>query len=158
MYTTGYSKSEDGDIVVSATLPEVMTEMDSAGPGNMIAVARALGDETRARIVALLGVRALCVCELMAALDLSQATVSDHVRILVDAGLLTASKQSYWTVYSVRADLPAETLEFLSRLTEQVHAAFPGDRTRLTDEPVFLCHADSPTRAAPRPRTLHRKT
>ncbi|HWQ22037.1 MAG TPA: metalloregulator ArsR/SmtB family transcription factor [Clostridia bacterium] len=124
----------------------------------MIAVARALGDETRARIVALLGVRALCVCELIAALDLSQATVSDHVRILVDAGLLTASKQSYWTVYSVRAGLPAETLQFLVSLAQQVNTAFAGDRTRLTDEPVFLCRTDSPTRAAPRPRTLRRKT
>ena len=136
----------------------MVTQMSSAGPGDMIVVARALGDETRARIVALLGVRALCVCELIAALDLSQATVSDHVRILVDAGLLTASKQSYWTVYSVRADLPAETLQFLARLAQQVNTAFPGDRTRLTDEPVFLCHTDSPTRAAPRPRMLHRKT
>lgn len=113
----------------------------------MIAVARALGDETRARIMTLLGVRALCVCELMAALDLSQATVSDHVRILVDAGLLTASKQSYWTVYSVRADLPTETLQFLARLSHQVRTAFPGDRTRLTDEPVFLCRTDPPSRA-----------
>lgn len=132
--------------------------MNSGGPGDMIAVARALGDETRARIVALLGVRALCVCELIAALGLSQATVSDHVRILVDAGLLTASKQSYWTIYSVRTDLSPETLQFLSRLTEQVHAAFPEDRTHLTDEPVFLCHTDSPSRAAPRPRALRRKT
>lgn len=132
--------------------------MDGAWTGDMIAVARALGDENRARIVGLLGVRALCVCELMTALGLSQATVSDHVRILVDAGLLTASKQSYWTVYSVRRDLPAETLQFLARLTEQVHAAYPEDRTRLTDEPVFLCRTDSPNRSAPRPRALHQKT
>jgi DNA-binding transcriptional ArsR family regulator len=127
-------------------------------PGDMIAVARALGDETRARIVGILGVRALCVCELIAALGLSQATVSDHVRILVDAGLLTASKQSYWTVYSVRKDLSSETHQFLARLTEQVHAAFPDDQTRLTDEPVFLCHTDSAKRPALHPRTLHRRS
>lgn len=130
---------------------------NNTGPGDMIVVARALGDETRARIVSILGVRALCVCELMAALGLSQATVSDHVRVLVDAGLLSASKQSYWTVYSVRQNLSPETLQFLSRLAEQAHAAFPGDRTRLTDTPVFLCRTDSPNRAAPRPHTLHRK-
>jgi len=135
----------------------MLTQMNSVGAGDMIAVARALGDETRARIVGILDVRALCVCELMAALGLSQATVSDHVRILVDAGLLTSSKQSYWTVYSVRQDLPAETLQFLSRLTEQVHTAFPGDRTRLTDTPVFLCRTSSANRPASRPRTLHRK-
>jgi len=128
------------------------------GTGDMIAVARALGDETRARVVGMLGVRALCVCELMAVICLSQATVSDHVRILVDAGLLTASKQSYWTVYSVRQDLPLETLQFLSRLAEQVQMAFPGDRTRLTDTPVFFCRTDFTDRPAPHPRTLHRKS
>jgi DNA-binding transcriptional ArsR family regulator len=135
----------------------MVTQMNNVGTEDMIVVAKALGDETRARIVGVLDVRALCVCELMAALGLSQATVSDHVRILVDAGLLTASKQSYWTVYSVRKDLPSETLQFLSRLAEQVHTAFPGDRTRLTDTPVFLCHIDSAKKTAPHPRTLHRK-
>jgi DNA-binding transcriptional ArsR family regulator len=132
-------------------------QMTGIGTGDVIAVARALGDETRARIMGMLGVRALCVCELMAVLSLSQATVSDHVRILVDAGLLAASKQSYWTVYSVRQDLPPETLQFLSRLAEQVQTAFPGDRTRLTDTPVFLCRTDSRNRRATRPRALHRK-
>lgn len=126
---------------------------------DMIAIARALGDETRARIIGMLGVRALCVCELMAALGLSQATVSDHVRVLVDAGLLSASKQSYWTVYSVRKDLPPETRLFVSRLAEQACASFPEDRTRLTDTPIFLCRANSKkTVATQRPRTVPGKT
>lgn len=132
--------------------------MNDPATADMIIVARALGDETRARIVGILGVRALCVCELMAALGLSQATVSEHVRILVDAGLLAASKQSYWTVYSVRQDLPSEILLFVSRLAEQACMSFPEDRARLTDTPVFLCRADSRNRHASRLHAVRPRT
>ncbi len=121
----------------------MVTQMNNVGTEDMIVVAKALGDETRARIVGILGVRALCVCELMAALGFSQATVSDHVRILVDAGLLTASKQSYWTVYSVRKDLPSETLKFVSLLMDQSHAQSPGDRSFLADAPTLVCSVSS---------------
>ncbi|RIE10746.1 ArsR family transcriptional regulator [Candidatus Cryosericum hinesii] len=112
----------------------------SAGKINRIWVAKALGDQTRARIVGLLGVRALCVCELKVALSLSQATVSDHLRVLVEAGLLMTSKRSYWTLYTIRDDLPSGILGFMSLLTAQVHAEFPDDRNRLTDTPAFVCN------------------
>ena len=132
--------------------------MNGAWAGDMIAVARALGDENRARIVGLLGVRALCVCELMAALSLSQATVSDHVRILVDAGLLSASRRSYWTVYSIRQGLPSDVRQFLARLIEQVRVFFPNDRTHVTDTPVFLCRANSTDKKlGAGPRALRRR-
>jgi ArsR family transcriptional regulator len=134
-------------------------QMASTGMIDMIAVAKALGDETRSRIVSVLGVRALCVCEVKAALSLSQATVSDHVRVLLDAGLLSTSRESYWTVYSICNDLPSEILRFLSRLTEEVDASFPEDRARLSDTPVFLCRAEAKTRSvAGHPRVLHGKT
>ena len=132
--------------------------VSNTGIVDMVAVAKALGDETRARIVGVLGVRALCVCEVKAALSLSQATVSDHMRVLLEAGLLVTSRESYWTLYAIREDLAPEALQFVSLLAKQVHSRFPEDRTRLTDTPVFLCRTDSPNRAAPRPRTLHRKT
>ena len=133
-------------------------EMTGIGTGDVIAVARALGDETRARIMGMLGVRALCVCELMAVLSLSQATVSDHVRVLLDAGLLSTSRESYWTLYTIREDLPPEALQFVSLLMDQVQTKFPEDRTRLTGTPVFLCCTDSRNRRATCPRTLRRKT
>lgn len=125
-------------------------QMASMGMIDMIAVAKALGDQTRARIVGVLGVRALCVCELKVALSLSQATVSDHLRILLEAGLLTVSKRSYWTLYSIREDLPPETLKFVSLLMDQVHARFADDRARLADTPVFVCNVGSRSKAVGR--------
>lgn len=118
-------------------------QMDRTGTVDMIAVAKALGDETRARIVGVLGVRALCVCEVKAALSLSQATVSDHVRVLLGAGLLSTSRKSYWTLYAIREDLSLETLQFVSLLIDQVHTQFPDDRSRLADTPPFACGVGS---------------
>lgn len=120
-------------------------QMDSSITVDMVAVAKALGDETRARIVGVLGARALCVCELKVALNLSQATISDHLRILLEAGLVTASRRSYWTLYAMREDLPSETLKFVSCLMDQVHTQFPDDRSRLADAPPFACGVDSRT-------------
>src|SRR5450830_1432115 len=132
--------------------------MDSTNTVDVIGVAKALGDETRARIVGVLGVRALCVCEVKAALSLSQATVSDHMRVLLEAGLLVTSRESYWTLYTIREDLPPEALQFVSLLVEQVHSQFPEDRTRLADTPVFACRTDARSRSVTHPRALHRKT
>jgi ArsR family transcriptional regulator len=42
-----------------------------------------------------------CVCDLTDAVGLSQATVSHHLKVLVDAGILTKAKRGYWTWYSV---------------------------------------------------------
>lgn len=118
-------------------------QITSTGMIDRISVAKALGDETRARIIGVLGVRALCVCELKVALSLSQATVSDHVRVLLGAGLLMASKRSYWTLYAIREDLPPETLKFVSLLMDQVHTQFPDDRSRLADAPTLVCGVSS---------------
>ena len=131
--------------------------VSSTGTIDMIIVAKALGDETRARIVGLLGVRALCVCELKSVLSLSQATVSDHMRVLLEAGLLVTSRESYWTLYAIREDLAPEALQFVSLLAKQVHSRFPEDRTRLADTPVFACRTDARSRSVTHPRTLHRK-
>ncbi len=60
---------------------------------------KALADEKRIRIVALLSMRALSVEELAAAVDLTPATASHHLAILRAAGLVEAEHEQYYTVY-----------------------------------------------------------
>lgn len=72
---------------------------------------KALGDEKRLKIVGLLAQKSLCVEELAAILDLSAATVSHHLRKLAEAGLVQASAEGYYNVYSLRA----ETIQDMSR-------------------------------------------
>jgi ArsR family transcriptional regulator len=66
-------------------------------------VLNALGDETRLKMVMLLaGHEALCVCELQAAFDLGQPTISHHLRILREAGVVDVTRRGTWAYYALR--------------------------------------------------------
>ncbi len=62
---------------------------------------KALSSETRVRIVRLIKERALCVNALAARLDVTPAAVSQHLRILREAGLIVAEKRGYYVHYQV---------------------------------------------------------
>jgi ArsR family transcriptional regulator, arsenate/arsenite/antimonite-responsive transcriptional repressor len=66
----------------------------------LAAAFKALADPTRVAIVnRLSGADVLCVCDLTAAFDLSQPTVSHHLRILRDAGLVESERRGTWAFY-----------------------------------------------------------
>ena len=67
----------------------------------LIAIARALCDPTRIRVIAALRNGELCVCELADALDISQSSLSSHLQICRQAGVLTTRKESRWIYYSL---------------------------------------------------------
>lgn len=60
---------------------------------------KALSDPNRVKIISMLGVRELCVCELTALLEVAQPTVSKHLRILEDVGLVSFRKEGNWIIY-----------------------------------------------------------
>lgn len=62
---------------------------------------KALSDEKRIRILKLLTVREMCVCELMIALDVTQPNLSHHLRILENQGLVNRRKEGKWAYYSL---------------------------------------------------------
>jgi len=62
-------------------------------------VLKAAGDPNRARILKMLESGELCVCQIVAALDLSQSTVSKHLSILYLAGLVEERKEGRWVHY-----------------------------------------------------------
>lgn len=62
---------------------------------------KALADETRLRILKLLEVREMCVCEVMVALGLTQPTASHHLGILENVGLVNDRKEGKWVFYSI---------------------------------------------------------
>lgn len=65
---------------------------------------RALGDPARVRIVNVLATsgRPVCVCELTAPLELTQPTVSHHLKKLYDAGLVDREQRGRWAYFSLR--------------------------------------------------------
>jgi ArsR family transcriptional regulator len=62
---------------------------------------KALGDETRLRIVALLAHGELCVCHIHEALDLSQPNVSRHLSVLRAAGVVEDRRAGSWVYYTL---------------------------------------------------------
>lgn len=73
---------------------------------------KALADPTRVAIVnRLAGAGEVCVCELVAAFDLAQPTISHHLRILREAGLVESRRRGTWAYYR----LVPETVEALAR-------------------------------------------
>lgn len=84
-----------------------IAESVAAAPRFQQALARvkALSDERRLLALAILKRRKeACGCEIQAALDLTHATVSHHMSILADAGLVTSEKRGKWTYYAVHPD------------------------------------------------------
>jgi ArsR family transcriptional regulator len=66
-----------------------------------ITVMKALRDPNRVRIIKMLQHGELCVCEIQATLEISQPTVSKHVKMLEEAGLLSSRKDGLWVHYSL---------------------------------------------------------
>lgn len=72
---------------------------------NMTRILKALADEGRLRIVILLvGKKKLCVCEIKELIGLSQPTISSHLRLLENAGILESSKEGLWVNYSLNSN------------------------------------------------------
>lgn len=90
----------------------VFPDLDADAAARLATVAKALGDPVRVQLVDVLRKHAgkVCVCELVPLFDLSQPTVSHHLKVLRDAGLVASERQGLWAYYYV---IP-EALEGLS--------------------------------------------
>mgnify|MGYP001770546829 FL=1 len=64
-------------------------------------VLKLLGDKTRLTIMAILKQRECCVCELLEVFDMSQPSISQHLRKLKDAGLVKEDRRGQWIYYSL---------------------------------------------------------
>jgi len=89
---------------------------------------RALADEKRLQIVGLLARQDYSVEEMAAILDLSSATVSHHLRRLVDAGLVEARAEQHYHIYSLKP-------ETLHEMSQEI---LSGDRLQETTEDLDL--------------------
>jgi ArsR family transcriptional regulator len=75
--------------------------MRGADMNVFIKVMKALSDPNRVKILKILQQRLMCVCELQVALRLAQPTVSKHMKILEEAGLVSRQKDGLWVNYTI---------------------------------------------------------
>jgi ArsR family transcriptional regulator len=83
--------------------PVVYPDVEREQAARMAEVARALGDPVRLQLVDVLRRHAgkVCVCELVPLFDLAQPTVSHHLKVLRDAGIVGSERRGLWAYYYV---------------------------------------------------------
>ena len=97
--------------------PVVYPDIERAQAERMGLAAKALGDPIRMQLVDVLRRHAgkVCVCELVPLFDLSQPTVSHHLKVLRDAGIVGSERRGLWAYYYVNPDSREELSASLSR-------------------------------------------
>ncbi len=68
---------------------------------HFIRIMKALSDPTRVRILKILEGKELCVCEIQSLVSLAQSTVSKHMKLLEEAGLVDYRKEGSWIIYQL---------------------------------------------------------
>jgi ArsR family transcriptional regulator, arsenate/arsenite/antimonite-responsive transcriptional repressor len=90
--------------------PVVYPDIERTEAERMASVAKALGDPIRMQLVDVLRKHAgqVCVCELVPLFDLSQPTVSHHLKVLREAGVVGSERRGLWAYYYVNPDAVKE--------------------------------------------------
>jgi len=112
----------------------------------LLSITKALSDENRVRIVAALEPGELCVCQLIELLELAPSTVSKHLALLRQAGLLEVRKDGRWAYYRLAGqdapDIVRNALAFVSAsLSADAQADADAERLEqiLRIDPEVLC-------------------
>ncbi len=75
---------------------------------------KALGDSTRLRMIKMLAIREMCVCEIMVALNMTQPNASHHLEMLERVGIVKKRKEGKWVFYSLAKP---EIIDLLNNLS-----------------------------------------
>jgi len=96
--------------------PVVYPDVERLQAERVAAIAKALADPVRLQLVDVLRKHAgkICVCELVPLFDLAQPTVSHHLKVLREAGLVGSEREGLWAYYYVAPDALEELSQWLS--------------------------------------------
>ena len=78
---------------------------------------KALSDETRLKIVDMLSCGEMCACDILTEFNISQPTLSYHMKILSDCALVNAIRDGAWMRYTLNNEKMDEVIAFLSKIT-----------------------------------------
>jgi ArsR family transcriptional regulator, arsenate/arsenite/antimonite-responsive transcriptional repressor len=96
--------------------PVVYPDVERPAAERMATAAKALSDPIRLQLVDVLRKHAgkVCVCELTPLFDVGQPTVSHHLKVLRDAGIVDSERRGLWAYYYVKSDALEELSVWLS--------------------------------------------
>lgn len=122
------SNQESRDVGIADCCPRLLSAPLSEGESvELSRVFKALGDPVRLRLLSMIATRdggEVCVCDLTPAFDLSQPTISHHLKLLREAGLISSERRGTWVYYRL---LPAATDRIAAILTRTPDPARAGE-------------------------------
>ncbi len=92
---------------------------------------KVLSDENRLRILLMLKQRSLCVCEMHEVLHIALSTISAHLKLMKNLGLIEDEKDGRWVIYSLSQN------SFLFELLDRLEKELKFDRTVQSDRAVI---------------------
>jgi len=84
---------------------------------NYALIFKALADDTRLKIVEMLSCGEMCACEILDSFQITQPTLSYHMKILTDSGIVNSRKEGSWVRYSNNEELVNTVKDFWNRIT-----------------------------------------
>lgn len=81
-------------------------------------VFKAFCDENRIKIIKLLQTGEKCACKLLDEINVTQPTLSHHMKILCDSGIVVGRKEGKWTHYSISAEGVERAKKYLAEMTD----------------------------------------
>jgi ArsR family transcriptional regulator, arsenate/arsenite/antimonite-responsive transcriptional repressor len=109
-------------VVEACSTPLVREPIGESAAAGLAQVFKALADPVRLRLVSLIGARQggeVCVCELTTAFDLTQPTISHHLKVLREAGIIDCERRGTWVYYWLVPAALERMAALLSRLLPQ---------------------------------------
>ncbi|MFB4269173.1 ArsR/SmtB family transcription factor [Nonomuraea sp. GTA35] len=103
--------------ILECSPPLVREQLDTGKAAELARVFKALGDPVRLRILSIVGAHEggeACVCDITDVFDLTQPTISHHLKVLRDVGLLTSERRGSWIYYRLVPDSLAQLSALLN--------------------------------------------
>ena len=91
-----------------------------------------LGDESRLRVLLMLKIRPLCVCEIHEVLDIALSTISQHLKLMKSSGYITDHKEGRWVIYSLN-----EKNDFVKRMVGFLEKELLDDERFIRDRDII---------------------
>lgn len=86
----------------------------------LVKVFKSLGDETRLKILIIVSKRNICAKGLAKHLNISEAAVSQHLKILKDAGVVVGEKMGYYVNYKLQNHILEHTINCINEINEDI--------------------------------------
>ena len=84
-----------------------------------VSILKAISDETRLKIIDMLSCGELCACDILEAFDITQPTLSYHMKILTECGIVTGIRSGAWMNYTLNREKANQLINFILNVTQE---------------------------------------